>query len=652
MSRFARRLDRAHPPNSVADNRGPLTLAPIAAQIAQHDLGVGVFIDVMLQGLACQPRRTTMANDTTEDLLGPIGGADADQSAYVVLARKYRPETFGDLIGQQAMVQTLRNAFATDRIAQGYMLTGVRGVGKTTTARILARALNYSGPGIEGPTTDLPNLGEQCADIIKGSHPDVLEMDAASNTGIDNIREIIESARYKPLIARYKVYIIDEVHMLSKGAFNALLKTLEEPPEHVKFIFATTEVRKVPVTVLSRCQRFDLRRVGVEDLVAHLGHITEQEQATADPEALALIARAAEGSVRDALSILDQAIAMGSGNVNSEAVRQMLGLADRGRIFDLLEQIFAGATAPAVEALSALYADGAEPDQVLADLADAVHFATRTKIAGEAAAGDAVSAEERRRAAELAARLSMPLLARAWQMLLKGIEETARAPNQLAAAEMVIIRLAHTADLPPPDELIRLMGGAATQSPASSPQPTGSGSTGSVAHDGGVRHAMAGHGASHAPLEAVRSAPDTTLAGPQSFEDVVALAGSQRDAKLKVHLEEHVSIVQFAPGRMEISLQEGAPKGLANEIAEKLSKWTGSRWLVSLARGGESGPTIGAARRAEEAAMLAEVKEHPAVKAVLSEFPDAEVKAVRPLAEEQEAFPITGEEESEERDED
>ena len=593
-----------------------------------------------------------MADDTTEDLLGPIGDATGDQSAYVVLARKYRPETFGDLIGQQAMVQTLRNAFAADRIAQGYMLTGVRGVGKTTTARILARALNYSGPDIEGPTTDLPKLGEHCADIIKGSHPDVLEMDAASNTGIDNIREIIESARYKPLIARYKVYIIDEVHMLSKGAFNALLKTLEEPPEHVKFIFATTEVRKVPVTVLSRCQRFDLRRVGVEDLVAHLGHITQQEQATADPQALALIARAAEGSVRDGLSILDQAIAMGSGEVTSEAVRQMLGLADRGRIFDLLEHIFSGATAPAIEAMSALYADGAEPDQVLADLADAVHRATRAKIAGEAASGDAVSAEERRRASELAARLSIPLLARAWQMLLKGIEETARAPNQLAAAEMVIIRLAHTADLPSPDEVVRLMGGATPQTPSSPPQPTGSGSTGSAENGPVVRHAMVGHGISHTPLEAGLAAPQAAATAPQSFEDIVALAGSQRDAKLKVHLEEHVSVVRFAPGRLEIHLHKGAPKGLANELAEKLSKWTGSRWLVSLAQRGESGPTIGAARRAEEAAMLAEVKEHPAVKAVLSEFPDAEVKAIRPLLNEPEAFPITGEEEGDESGED
>ncbi|HWE18872.1 MAG TPA: DNA polymerase III subunit gamma/tau, partial [Hyphomicrobiaceae bacterium] len=338
---------------------------------------------------------------------------------YVVLARKYRPATFDDLIGQDAMVTTLKNAFATDRIAQGYMLTGVRGVGKTTTARILARALNYEREAVDKPTFDMPEYGRHCAEIMEGRHPDVLEMDAASNTGVDNMREIIESARYRPLIARYKVYLIDEVHMLSKGAFNALLKTLEEPPQHVKFIFATTEVRKVPVTVLSRCQRFDLRRVDVPVLVQHFRGIVAKEGGTVrDEQGLALIARAAQGSVRDGLSLLDQALAIGSGAITAASVRAMLGLADRGRIFDLVERLLAGTAGEALELFARLHRDGAEPLQILGDLAEAVHTATRAKVLGAEAAGEGLSAEERRRAAELGGRLSMPLLARAWQVLL------------------------------------------------------------------------------------------------------------------------------------------------------------------------------------------------------------------------------------------
>ncbi|MFV0368825.1 MAG: DNA polymerase III subunit gamma/tau, partial [Hyphomicrobiaceae bacterium] len=392
------------------------------------------------------------------------GGGDKPDAAkpYVVLARKYRPASFEDLIGQSAMVTTLKNAFASGRIAQGYMLTGVRGVGKTTTARILARGLNFEP---DGPTTEMPSLGPHCAQIMESRHPDVIEMDAASNTGVDNIREIIESARYKPMVARYKVFIIDEVHMLSKGAFNALLKTLEEPPEHVKFIFATTEIRKVPVTVLSRCQRFDLRRVDVPELMAHFKGIVGKEDATADDDALALIARAAGGSVRDGLSILDQAIAMGQGNVTEVAVRDMLGLADRGRLFDLLELVFSGKAGPALESFAALMRDGADAGQLMADLAEAVHLATRIKAIGGEAAMEGLSAEERRRASHLAKNLSVPLLSRAWQMLLKGIEEVSRAPHPAAAAEMVLIRICYTADLPSPDEIIRTLGGANLPAP-------------------------------------------------------------------------------------------------------------------------------------------------------------------------------------------
>ncbi len=559
------------------------------------------------------PRKTP---DTEPAAIAPVA------KPYVVLARKYRPETFKDLIGQQAMVTTLKNAFATDRIAQGYMLTGVRGVGKTTTARILARALNYSKPGVaDRPTVELDDYGVHCAEIIASRHPDVLEMDAASNTGIDNMREIIESVRYKPLLARMKVFIIDEVHMLSKGAFNALLKTLEEPPEHVKFIFATTEIRKVPVTVLSRCQRFDLRRVDVPELSAHFDRITKAEGATAETEALLLIARAAEGSVRDGLSILDQAIAMGAGTVTAASVRAMLGLADRGRIFDMLQALLGGDTPATLAQFASLHRDGAEPIQILADLADAVHVTTRVKAAGETAAGEALSAEEQRRAIDLARGLSLPLLSRCWQMLLKGIEEAGRAPSPLTAAEMVLIRIAHTSDLPTPDDIIRTLGGGATQRRSQVPRTTDA--------PPATEH--------RAPLNQTTVAPtaaDDSAASPQvdlrSFQDVVAFIGGKRDAKLRVHLEEHVSLLKFEPGQIELRLLDGAPAGLAGELGDKLSKWTSRRWVVVVGRGtGEA--TLGETRRTEEAKTLAGVKARPSVAAILAAFPEAEVSGVRPL---------------------
>ncbi|MGI9569512.1 MAG: DNA polymerase III subunit gamma/tau, partial [Desulfobulbia bacterium] len=369
-----------------------------------------------------------------------------------------RPLIFDDLIGQDAMVRTVRNAFETGRIAQAYMLTGVRGVGKTTTARILARALNYQTQDIDQPTVDMSDLGEHCAAIIESRHVDILEMDAASHTGVDNIREIIESARYKPASARYKVYIIDEVHMLSKGAFNALLKTLEEPPDHVKFIFATTEVQKVPVTVLSRCQRFDLRRVDTETLVQHFRKIATLENVEVENEALQLIARAAEGSVRDGLSILDQTIALGAGKVKSVDIRSMLGLADRIRIFDLLEVIFSGDTAATLEQFDQLYADGAEPWQILTNLAEAVHVITRSKVTKSGARDQALSEAERKISSDISQRLVMSSLGRAWQMLLKGISEVEMAPNPIAAAEMVLIRMAHLTQLPSPEEVVRNLG--------------------------------------------------------------------------------------------------------------------------------------------------------------------------------------------------
>jgi DNA polymerase III subunit gamma/tau len=575
-------------------------------------------------------------------------GAGGDAGApYVVLARKYRPQTFDDLIGQEAMVRTLRNAFASGRIAQAYMLTGVRGVGKTTTARIIARALNYETDTVEAPTFDMGAPGRHCAEIMESRHPDVVEMDAASNTGVDNIRELIESARYKPLVARFKVFIIDEVHMLSKGAFNALLKTLEEPPEHVKFIFATTEIRKVPVTVLSRCQRFDLRRVDVPELAEHFRKIAANENAKAADEALVMIARAAEGSVRDGLSLLDQAIAMGEGEVGAATVRAMLGLADRGRIFDLLDCVFRGDAKAALGGLDALHHDGAEPAQILADLAEAVHLAARCKAVGPEAGGEALSAEEKRRALALAGQLSTPILARAWQMLLKGWEETQRAPNPRAAADMVLIRLAHTADLPAPDELIRILGGQEALS---------FGGAKPAARDNGGTRELPLNRAPNAPsVAATRDEPSddegdwengtadlaelaqedepfAALPDPRSFAEVVALVGERRDAKLKVHLEEHVSLVKFdaVAGSIDIFLLPGAPPQIANELREKLIAWTQRRWVVMLSKEPGERP-IGEVRRETEAAELESLKSHPALKAVLDEFPDAKIAAVRPL---------------------
>ncbi len=600
-------------------------------------------------------KKSTSSDDsgTGTDGTGPA-------KPYVVLARKYRPATFDDLIGQDALVTTLRNAFASGRIAQGYMLTGVRGVGKTTTARILARALNYEAPGIDRPTIDMPGLGTHCPEIMEGRHPDVLEMDAASNTGVDNIREIIESAQYTPLIARTKVFIIDEVHMLSKGAFNALLKTLEEPPSHVRFIFATTEIRKVPVTVLSRCQRFDLRRVEQPVLASHFKKIVAAEGAKADDDALALIARAAEGSVRDGLSILDQAIAMGEGHVSAPKVRAMLGLADRARVFDLAEALFRGDAAGALKGLSSLHHDGAEAAQIVSDLAEAVHVVARIKAVGEEPASEGLSREEKQRGTALAERLSMPYLARAWQMLLKGIEETSRAPNPLAAAEMVLIRLAYTADLPTPDELIRTLGGAAVSRAASPSRPSppqreergplneitapdqlpvraepSASAPGPDDGDGFDRDDDAGGDMDGLDLDFEPAALATPLAkhpDPRSFADVVALASTKRDAKLMYHLEDHVSLVKFdaTAGSIDLFLLPGAPPEIANDLREKLNAWTKRRWVVVLSKAAGA-PAIGAVRRAREAEDLESLKAHPAVRAVFEAFPDARIAEVRHL---------------------
>ena len=603
-----------------------------------------------------------MAKKKSESAEGVAASGVEASKPYVVLARKYRPATFEDLIGQSAMVTTLRNAFASGRIAQGYMLTGVRGVGKTTTARILARALNYEAPGFDKPTIDMPGLGVHCKDIMEGRHPDVLEIDAASNTGVDNIREITENAQYNPLVARTKVFIIDEVHMLSKGAFNALLKTLEEPPPHVRFIFATTEIRKVPVTVVSRCQRFDLRRVEQPVLAAHFKKISASEGAEADADALQLIARAAEGSVRDGLSILDQAIAMGEGHVTAASVREMLGLADRARIFDLAEAIFRGDLPGALEGFASLHRDGAEPAEVVADLAQSVHAIARTKVVGEEPAGEELTAEEKRRCSDLAARLSMPYLSRAWQMLIKGLDEVNRAPDPTIAAEMVLIRLGYTADLPTPDEIIKTIGGgtvsarrpalapaddgaaaakptvnAAPSAPLASDQSDGdeAGADDTFGFDGddadlddGIGEAADDDGQTSAPPPIRAASSD-----PRSFTEVVQLVGEKRDAKLKMHLEDDVSLVKFdaLAGSIDIFLLPQAPPELANDLREKLNLWTGRRWVVVISKEQGQRP-IGVVRREREAAELEQLKAHPAVRAVLQAFPDAKIADVRRLA--------------------
>ncbi|MCG6885158.1 MAG: DNA polymerase III subunit gamma/tau, partial [Silicimonas sp.] len=380
--------------------------------------------------------------------------SDTVDKTYQVLARKYRPETFADLVGQDAMVRTLKNAFAADRIAQAFIMTGIRGTGKTTTARIIAKGMNCIGPdGTGGPTTDPCGTCEHCVAINQGRHVDVLEMDAASRTGVNDIREIIDSVHYRAATARYKIYIIDEVHMLSTSAFNALLKTLEEPPAHVKFIFATTEIRKVPVTVLSRCQRFDLRRIEPEDMIAMLRRIADAEGAGITDDALALITRAAEGSARDAQSLLDQAISHGAGETTAEQVRAMLGLADRGRVMDLFEQIVTGDAAGALSEIGAQYADGADPLAILRDIAEITHWISVIRITPEAADDPTVSPDERARGRDMADRLSMPVLTRMWQMGLKALEEVAHAPNAMMAAEMAVIRMTHVADLPTPGDL-------------------------------------------------------------------------------------------------------------------------------------------------------------------------------------------------------
>ncbi|WP_319411477.1 DNA polymerase III subunit gamma/tau [uncultured Cohaesibacter sp.] len=640
---------------------------------------------------------------------------------YRVLARKYRPASFDDLIGQGPMVRTLTNAFKTGRIAQAYMLTGVRGVGKTTTARILARALNYEIPGeIVSPTIEMSQLGTHCQAIMEGRHVDIMEMDAASHTSINDIREIIEAARYKPVSARYKVYIIDEVHMLSTAAFNGLLKTLEEPPEHVKFIFATTEIRKVPVTVLSRCQRFDLRRIDAGEMASYMQRLCGKEQVEIEEDALQMIARAGEGSVRDSLSLLDQAISHGAGKITAETTRQMLGLADRARIIDLCEALMKGDIAKALEELKSQYDIGAEPAVVLSDLADFVHLVTRLKLTPDASSDAAATEAEKTRGRDFASQLSVRVLSRAWQMLLKGLAEVQSSPRPLASAEMVLVRMAYVADLPSPDEALRMLANRDFRPP----MPTGAGSGPSTPPDatlhasslpkgqppqggprqGGEAVAPQGNPGAAGPLQDGGNAPSAMLTGsgqigsgqigsgqagvgmhlanmpvadmqpghanPQQaekanlrlvssqsemqmarqtrgaaplapetksaplkpvitrFEQIIALAKSNRDIALQFILESAVRPVSVEAGRVVVAYDGVDGEAFQSKLSRKLSEWTGDRWLVDLAKEG-GGATLFERKEEREKQAREEADHHPLVEAVRKTFPGAKVVDVR-----------------------
>jgi DNA polymerase-3 subunit gamma/tau len=570
-----------------------------------------------------------------------LGPAPDAARPYRVLARKYRPASFEDLIGQDAVVRTVSNAFETGRIPQAWILTGVRGVGKTTTARILARALNYELPdgSVNGPTIHMPSLGVHCQAIMESRHIDVLEMDAASHTGVDDVRQINDSVRYAPASARYKVYIIDEVHMLSTAAFNAFLKTLEEPPEHAKFVFATTEIRKVPVTVLSRCQRFDLRRVEADVLMAHLANIAKKEGVEVEPEALGIIARAAEGSVRDSLSLLDQAIAHAAGPVRAEEVRQMLGLADRTRVIDLFDALVRGDIARAFQEFREQYDTGADPIVVLSDLAEFVNFVTRVKIVPATAENVAFGETERLRARGFATKLSMRVLSRMWQMLLKGIAEAQGATRPATAAEMVLVRIAYVADMPTPDEAIRMIeqnGGAPPVVAAGAAPRSVSAPTASAVPPMPLRTPTAPRGSAEASARPQMMAPapeaqSVPIRKVSSFPELVALAAEKRDLMTKAALEADVRLVRIEDGRLEIALERNASRTLVNDLSRKLEQWTGKRWTVIVSN--EAGqPTLREQNLVEKSQRERTAEADPRVKEVLARFPGTKVVEVRRLA--------------------
>jgi DNA polymerase-3 subunit gamma/tau len=567
---------------------------------------------------------TPERDENTAEMFGSADAPPASppsDDAYVVLARKYRPRRFEDLIGQEAMVRTLKNAFAANRIAHAFMLTGVRGVGKTTTARLLARALNYESDEVRQPTVDLAVEGRHCRAIIEGRHIDVLELDAASRTKVDEMRELLDGVRYAPVEARYKVYIIDEVHMLSTAAYNALLKTLEEPPPHAKFIFATTEIRKVPVTILSRCQRFDLRRVEPDVIQANLEQIAAAEGAKIEAEGLLMIARAAEGSVRDAQSLLDQAIVQAERGqvVSAEAIRDMLGLADKAQTIGLLELIVRGRTAEALEAFAALHGFGADPVQVLGDLLEHAHGASLAKALGPEAL--TLPKDQAARLTAMGAELSPGTLSRLWQMLLKAQDEARKAGDPKAAAEMTIIRLCYAADLPGPEAALKAL---QSGQPALGPGPAAPGGSGG----GGGAAARALQPQTQASPQL---APKAAAApAPASFEEVVRLIDERRDIALRLDVEKYVRPISFRPGAITFEPAPGAPAGLAQRLVNRLKEWTGQPWLVAAEGGGGAESLYERAQRASQEARL-KAEQDPFVHSLLEAFPGAEIIGVRQL---------------------
>ena len=568
---------------------------------------------------------TPLPSDETGAAEALMPGLDLPQAGpvpgYQVLARKYRPDTFEDLIGQAAMVRTLTNAFAAGRIAHAYMLTGVRGIGKTTTARLIARALNFRNGEINQPSMKLDVRGEHCDAIARSTHVDVMEMDAASRTGVGDIREILEGVRYAPVSARYKVYIIDEVHMLSTSAFNALLKTLEEPPEHAKFIFATTEIRKGPVTVLSRCQRFDLKRIDRDVLTDHLERICGLESAAVERDGLSLISRAAEGSVRDALSLLDQAIVQGAeadGPVSAAQIRDMLGLADRARVLDLLEHALGARTSDALTELSSLYDAGGDPVVITRDLLDYVHAISRVKAVGSGAdLGEA--ADTVQRLAAIAESQSLAQLTRLWKLLLTGLEDVRKAPDPLAAAEMTLLRLVAASMLPPPEDAARLLSGQ----PPAAPDREAPGKPEPAAAPAAPDAVM--------PVEPDAGPAGEALAmpqGPASFEELIAMLQERRDIILQLDVERCVRPVSFKPGAMTYQPTEDAPSDLAQRLAKRLQEWTETRWMILADANAEGGETWSERRQRGKQERMAAVRRDPAVEEAMRLFPGAEIVRV------------------------
>lgn len=558
---------------------------------------------------------------------------------YRVLARKYRPQTFADLIGQEVLVRTLTNAFASGRIAHAFVLTGIRGIGKTTTARIIARGLNCIGPDGQGePTTDPCGVCPNCIAIAEDRHVDVIEMDAASRTGVDDVREIIDSVQYAPVSARYKVYIIDEVHMLSKNAFNALLKTLEEPPPHVKFIFATTELRKIPVTIISRCQKFDLKRVELDELAQHLVNVAAKESITLPADCAQLIAAAAEGSVRDALSLLDQAIAMhtdAQGNIaiSAPSVREMLGLADKSQLFTLLNHVFTGASDKALTAAQQLHAQGADSAMLLSDLLEITHYLTRILAAPALATNLHYSPAEQQLAADMAKGLNIPALTRAWQILSRGADEMRHAANSKATLEMVLVRLGYASQLPTPAELVRAVQNGAPTSP--SPAPRASGGATAGVHNLAPAVSTTALGSAPTSSTVMRNGNTATAAAIQpqaqpdpvelhSYAEVVQLFEARREAILAAHLINDFRLAHFAPGRIEVKPITHIAPDVPARINRHLKAWTGTNWQVIFSEA-EGEPTIREQRLAAAAKARDYAVSHPKVRAVMEAFPTASV---------------------------